>query len=261
MTIDLLSIILIVIAALGVMGVLLALFYRKKQNLPLEKIENDSQGEAAADSAEPIFVRSRIEPTISKPSFSDPTLTSLGFNTLDVLPVKTEKISVMPVAAKAEQVEIIPENPTEKMAQNNPATPKAFINFYIVAPANQPFVGYELHQALLAAELRFGKMNIFHRHENADGTGDILFSLSSAVPPGIFDIANIGGFSCPGLSVFIRPAKTKNPQAAFDLMVETARQLVDELGGELCDEESRPLSERDILAMRNQVAEDRKQKS
>jgi cell division protein ZipA len=255
MTIDLLSIILIVIAALGVMGLLLALFYRNKQDVvPMEKMEDESLNEEdeMIHSGESAFAKSRIEPTISKASFSDPSLASLGFDTLDVLstlPPKTEKISAIPISIEPNSAEVCKTESSEAV-EKKPLTSKTFINFYIVAPANQPFVGYELHQALLAADLRFGKMNIFHRHENADGTGDVLFSLASAVPPGIFDLANIGGFSCPGLSIFIRPAQTKNPEAAFDLMLETARQLVDELGGELCDEESRPLSDRDIEVMR-----------
>lgn len=112
---------------------------------------------------------------------------------------------------------------------------------YLMAPENQPYNGYELLQALLSAGLRYGKMQIFHRHEQKTGRGDILFSLASATSPGTFELPKMGGFSCTGLVLFFEAAKLKDPRKAFEVMIDTAFQLAEDLGGEVLDDQRHEL--------------------
>ena len=107
------------------------------------------------------------------------------------------------------------------------------INIYIVAKKDKAFIGHELLQSLLTAGLRFGEMNIFHRHEEAKGTGPILFSLAASHEPGSFDLSNMGNFSCQGLSLFMQLSMVENGIETFNLMLATARQLAQSLNGEL----------------------------
>jgi cell division protein ZipA len=123
--------------------------------------------------------------------------------------------------------------------------PKALKNnllmLYLMAPENQPYNGYELLQALLSAGLRYGKMQIFHRHEQKTGRGDILFSLASATSPGTFELPKMGGFSCTGLVLFFETAKVKDAKKAFEVMIDTVNQLAEDLGGDILDEAREPL--------------------
>jgi cell division protein ZipA len=107
--------------------------------------------------------------------------------------------------------------------------------FRILADANCPYIGYELLQTLLANGLRFGEMNIFHRYEKADNQGRVLFSVAQVTEPGTFDIHNIGNCTCRGLVMFMQLADHKNPLQIFQLMLDTAKQLVDDLGGKIID--------------------------
>jgi len=113
----------------------------------------------------------------------------------------------------------------------------------VVAKPNQQFIGYELLQSLLAVGLRFGKMSIFHFHEMPNGRGRVLFSLASAVEPGTFDLSRMGSFSCPGLTFFMQLTDQVNAQADFDVMLGTAKQLADDLDGELQDQDRKSLTE------------------
>ncbi len=225
MGVDFLSLVLIIIAALGVCGLGLIFWHHKgsfKKNIePTVTVQENN---------EPAAARPRIEPIIANNPPADPALTSLGFSALDVLddqePPKVE------------------QKPMKVFVKN-------FVVIYLLAPNDRPFVGYELFQTLLSAGLRFGDMNIFHYHAPGDESDEILFSLASAVEPGIFDLANIGGFSCPGLSFFMSPKLTQKSQANFDLMLETARQIADDLGGQLHDEERELLTKETIATYRN----------
>ena len=66
-----------------------------------------------------------------------------------------------------------PHTPTKK--------PDHFIVFYLMAPEEALYAGYELLQALLSAGLRFGKQHLFHRHVHKDGRGETLFHCAQAV--------------------------------------------------------------------------------
>jgi cell division protein ZipA len=85
--------------------------------------------------------------------------------------------------------------------------------------------------------MQLGAMSICHRHERADGTGRIVFSMANMVKPGTFDLARMDNFTTPGVSFFLQlPCKLGN-MAAFDLMLRTAWALREQLDGELKDEQ------------------------
>ncbi len=120
--------------------------------------------------------------------------------------------------------------------------PQDFIVIRVIADPEQQYSGYELLQSLLANGFRFGKMNIFHRHEQANGDGEILFSLASATEPGTFDLEQMGQTFCKGLTLFMAFEDQKNLPKTFNLMLETAKQLTEDLGGTLYDDSNRKLN-------------------
>lgn len=150
----------------------------------------------------------------------------------------------------------IPGKPALKPARRTPDNSHGLdlIVININANVEHPYSGYELLQAILASGMRYGRMNIFHRYEDANGRGTLLFSLASAVKPGIFELTKMGSFSTPGLTLFLRVSALKLPLTAFETLLETAQQLVDDLGGELLDEQRLPLSEEKITEWRNVLA-------
>lgn len=105
-----------------------------------------------------------------------------------------------------------------------------------VLSRNGPFRGRDLMQILMACDLRFGKMNIFHRYEQASGRGPIQFSVANAVEPGVFNLDDVDTFSTPGVCFFMTMPGPEEPLKAFEHMVETAQCLVKHLDGELRDD-------------------------
>ena len=81
-------------------------------------------------------------------------------------------------------------------------------------------------------------MRIFHRHEQQNNPDSpILFSLANAIEPGFFNLSEMGAFSCTGLILFMRLDNRDNDLVEqFYLMLDTANQLADDLGGEVLDD-------------------------
>src|SRR5690606_5535519 len=98
------------------------------------------------------------------------------------------------------------------------------------------FDGNAVLQILLACDLRYGNMNIFHRQEESRGRGPVQFSVARLLEPGTFDLEAMPGQHLPGLCFIMTLPGAANPLKAFNYMVETAQCIVKNLGGELLDE-------------------------
>ena len=106
----------------------------------------------------------------------------------------------------------------------------------------QGFNGEELLHILLACDLRFGKMNIFHRYEKSNARGAVQFSVANAVEPGTFDLNNMHSFTTPGICLFLQLPGPQDAQKALEYMVETAQCIARNLNGDLRDEDRNALT-------------------
>ncbi len=129
-----------------------------------------------------------------------------------------------------------PDSPSHSPSYSRvKAQPERLLVLNLVAEKQRPYMGYELLQALLSSGMRYGKMNIFHRHEEISGQGPTLFSVATLMEPGTFDMSNIGGFSCPGLTFFMQMPldSVMKPLQVFELMLQTVQQMAEDLGGDI----------------------------
>lgn len=123
----------------------------------------------------------------------------------------------------------------------------------VMAPRGQAFDGSELLQILLRQGMRLGQMSIFHRHADNSGSGPVMFSMANMVKPGTFDMASMESFTTPGVSLFTQLPSRLPHMRNFDLMLETAQCLRDELGGELKDENRSVLTRQTIEHYRQRI--------
>ncbi|MFK8020120.1 MAG: cell division protein ZipA [Pseudomonadales bacterium] len=130
-----------------------------------------------------------------------------------------------------------------------------FLAVYVLAKNEDGFNGADLLQILLACDLRFGKRNIFHRHEYKNGTGPVQFSMANIVEPGVFDLNTIESFQTPGVCFFLSLPGPEDPLKAFDYMVETANCIVRNLDGDLKDEVRSAMTTQTLSHYRQRVQE------
>ena len=125
----------------------------------------------------------------------------------------------------------------------------------VVARDQRGFVGGDILEILLACDLRFGDMNFFHRHEQEAGRGPIQFSVANMLQPGVFDIDNMDAMRTRGLVFFVTLPGPEDMLQAFDYMLETARTVARNLGGELLDESRSVLTQQAVEHSRQQIRE------
>jgi cell division protein ZipA len=168
-------------------------------------------------------------------------LTPLSSNDLNLQPL--EQVDALKVA-----------HPIAEPALEPKPAPSDLIVLHAMADSDKPYQGYDLLQALLANNLRFGERHIFHRYDPETGAKLPLYSVTSLNKPGTFELPKMGSFSCDGLIFFAQLKGLKDPMSAFQLMYDAATKLVATLGGYLADESRSPLTPETANRMRSQAA-------
>lgn len=134
------------------------------------------------------------------------------------------------------------EPQSSSAAQNNfaekqPAEPEEVLIINVMAHKGEMFNGADLLDIILQCGLRYGSMDIFHRHSDTKGEGALLFSMANMVKPGTFDLDAMDEFETPGVSLFMTLPINADSMQSFDLMADTARAIAETLNGELKDEQ------------------------
>jgi len=106
----------------------------------------------------------------------------------------------------------------------------------VVMPANHQISGAELLPTLLTLGMKYGEMNIFHRHQDNAGNGAVTFSLANMLNPGVFDLDSMESFVTQGVSLFMTLPNAGDPFATFDQMLVAAKQLAQEFNAQLLDD-------------------------
>ncbi|PKG85690.1 cell division protein ZipA [Colwellia sp. 75C3] len=106
----------------------------------------------------------------------------------------------------------------------------------VVMPANQQMFGAALLPSLLTLGLKYGEMNIFHRHEDSAGNGRVTFSLANIMNPGSFDLDSMETFATRGVSLFMTLPNAGDSLAVFEQMLNGAKQLAQEFNAQVIDD-------------------------
>jgi cell division protein ZipA len=129
------------------------------------------------------------------------------------------------------------EQPSSTNAQQSAplADPTDVLVLHVVAKQGEQLQGAELLPALLSLNFKFGDMDIFHRHIDNAGTGNVLFSLANMMKPGVFDPDHMEQFVTEGVVLFMTIPCYGDPKMNFTIMLNSALQLADDLGAEVLD--------------------------
>jgi cell division protein ZipA len=145
-------------------------------------------------------------------------------------------------------IDASPGDDKVKRSQDNieQVIPDLIITMSLIARSENGFVGEKLLHCMLSRGLRFGKMDIFHRHKNTSGEGPVQFSLANALSPGTFDLDDMGSFQTKAVSMFMIIPGPKEPLKSYQMMLDTAQHLAKELDGQLVDDSKSVLTQQTI---------------
>ncbi|PPA30117.1 cell division protein ZipA [Aeromonas jandaei] len=234
--------------------------------------------EPAAPVRKPALVNRRTPVYRSRPQREpvmqvqdDEPLVEPAYATAPTFGVRNESVRAEPVRAaepeyKPQPRHVAPEPVYEEPVYEAPveeprvaAQPveKIWQDVYVINLMGRP--GHELQGATLLSSLmalgfKFGEMDIFHRHEDANGKGEVLFSMINMVKPGTFNPYRMEQFTTPGVSLFMQLPLRSNAAFAFEDMLQAADQLASDLDAMLTDMERSPLSDETIARYRHELA-------
>lgn len=118
---------------------------------------------------------------------------------------------------------------------------------------NEPFVGTRLFDSMQQNGLLYGEMNIFHRHSDLSGTGKVLFSVANIMQPGTLEHTDPAEFTTKGISFFMTLPCYGEADQNFKLMLKTAQQIADDLGGNVLDDQRNLMTPDRLSAYRKQI--------
>lgn len=124
----------------------------------------------------------------------------------------------------------------------------------VLSPQN-PFdeiTGLKVLEVTHAYGMKYGIMNMFHRYERDNGTGDLWFSMLGVGHDGVrpFDLNTLPDSKFRGLALFV-PLPHPDSHRAFSSMVSVAQMMMVDLNARLHDEAGNILSATDIQAIKN----------
>ncbi|WP_299659496.1 cell division protein ZipA [uncultured Psychromonas sp.] len=143
---------------------------------------------------------------------------------------------------------------TAQTSQVEQKLPDELFIFNIAAKQGERLGGHELLQFFLTSGFRYGDMNIFHRHEHSDGTGEILFSIANMMAPGTFDLDYMEQFNSPGISFFFTAPNDKiSVNKSFDMMLRAVEQAAEEFDCEVLNEKREKFTPEQFMEYRQRL--------
>gem|GEM_PF-3405092 len=132
--------------------------------------------------------------------------------------------------------------------------PAEIIMINLMTGADSPYQGATLWRALNEVGMRFGEMDIFHY---CGKQGDELpqFRMANLLNPGFFDLDKFDQLRTHALCFFFELEPEQDNIAIFESMLSVIRQLKDELGGDIRDDQRSVFTIQTSEHSRNKIRE------
>ncbi len=172
-------------------------------------------------------------PFISDPLYAEPVTQAKPARA----PINKVSNPTSKASLKRNQMEIDFDNQVSQQTEEDTTQldPQVII-LSVVMPANQQMFGAALLPSLLTLGLKYGEMNIFHRHQDNAGNGKVTFSLANIMNPGSFDLDSMETFATRGVSLFMTLPNVGNSLSVFEQMLNAAKQLAQEFNAQVIDD-------------------------
>ncbi|MEE3880209.1 cell division protein ZipA [Vibrio sp. YYF0003] len=144
---------------------------------------------------------------------------------------------------------------SEPQEEPKPEPEMQVIVLNVHCAGEEPFVGTELFDSMKQNGLIYGEMDIFHRHVDLSGNGKVLFSVANMMQPGTLEHGDPAEFTTKGISFFMTLPCFGEAEQNFNLMLRTAQQIADDMGGNVLDDQRNLMTPDRLAAYRRQIVE------
>jgi cell division protein ZipA len=207
-------------------------------------------------------VDSRIAPTVS-PVLTERTdaaeldhmLSDLDHATAQMVP-PVERANVDDWQGESSLLDAHLEDRARRDESTTLAQAQMIICLQLLTNSGRPMNGERVLHLLRQYGLRFGEMSLFHRFEEANGQGPLMFSVLRYTPDGPtnFDLETMTQEKFDGLTFFLALPNVKAVHG-YDMMNSIAGLLARDLAADVFDEHMMPLTKQLREHYRHQVLE------
>ncbi|MCA0935659.1 cell division protein ZipA [Vibrio alginolyticus] len=163
------------------------------------------------------------------------------------------------VETPSQELNVAEESDTAILQEEPKAEPEEpemqVIVLNVHCAGEEPFVGTQLFDSMQQNGLIYGEMNIFHRHVDLSGNGKVLFSVANMMQPGTLEHGDPADFTTKGISFFMTLPCFGEAEQNFNLMLRTAQQIADDMGGNVLDDHRNLMTPDRLAAYRRQIVE------
>ena len=144
---------------------------------------------------------------------------------------------------------------SETKHESSQQEPDDVLIINVMAKSGYVFNGQTLSESFQRAGLNLGQMSIYHRHLENNPRNALAFSVANMMVPGIFASDDITSYETAGISFFLSLPCSGQAISNYDNMVATAKQMAEELEGEIKDENRSIMTRQTIEHERQRVIE------
>ncbi len=149
----------------------------------------------------------------------------------------------------------LPQSPNGADQAGTAQQKTGVVVLYVTSPSGFSFNGAVIRDALYAAGLNHGDMQIFHHFGVGQSvTQESIFSVANIHEPGTFDLDKMEELQTDGLVMFLNIPAPIDAAVAFEHLLSTAQRLADILKGHVRDERREHLTPEAIELLRSYVA-------
>lgn len=227
----------------------------KEQGIPVASVDVDSiyqkedeveqeQQQSDDDLVEPVETATEQTPLINEVELEDESLPSIS--TLDIDDDEPQ-VNI--------DIDSLDNEGQAKLAETSEPEKQEVLMLYIDKAEGTPIDGAKLLPTLLTLGFKYGEMDLFHRHQDSSGKGEVLFSLANMYNPGTFDVDQMEQLTTRGLTIFMTLPNAAEPLQTFNMMHNAAKKIAEEFGAAVLDDKRNPL---DVAIVRSYVEKIRK---
>ena len=136
-----------------------------------------------------------------------------------------------------------------------PRSPKMTLVLTVMASRHQLFHGPKIQVVAEALRFRLNSEGLYELFPETEAADVPILGLAHLRKPGSFEPQTLRELHTPGLLLFMKLPGPLEEMKALDLLVITADQLAQRLGGLICDEQRNRMTNQALARLRDEVAE------
>lgn len=132
--------------------------------------------------------------------------------------------------------------------------PQMTVALTVMAPPHRPFPGARIQAVAEELKFRLGVNGLFEHFPDSDPDADTpVFSMAHLREPGSFDLKTLNELVTPGLLLFMNLPGPLEGIKALNVLVLTADQWAQRLGGVICDGHRNRMTNKALMQLREEV--------